>query len=85
LQDDSDTFPQGAGPAAGVAAQDRHAPGVALAVALEDLDRRRLARTVRPQQPEDLAALDVEVDPAHGLDAPVGLLQVSHLDGRHHL
>jgi len=35
---------------------------VAVAVALEDLDRRRLAGTVRPQQPEDLSRLDREVD-----------------------
>jgi hypothetical protein len=34
----------------------------------EHLDRRGLARTVGPEQPEQLAALDGEVDPPHRLD-----------------
>ena len=41
---------------------------VAAAVALEDLDRRRFARAVRPEQPKQLALTDREVDPTHGLD-----------------
>ena len=41
--------------------------GVALAVALEDLDRRRLAGAVRAEQAEHLARLDLEVDPAQRL------------------
>ena len=42
-------------------------PARARPVALEDLDRRRLARAVGAEQPEDLAAGDLEVDAAHRL------------------
>ena len=42
----------------------RHRPAVARAVALEHLDGGRLAGAVGPQQAEDLAARDREVDPA---------------------
>ena len=59
-----------------VDAEDRDGAGVARAVALEHLDRRRLAGAVRAEQAEDLALLDLEVDPADGLDLPVGLVQV---------
>ena len=52
-----------------------HLAAVARAVALEDLDRRRLAGAVRPEQAEHLAARDLEVDPAQRLDAVVGLAQ----------
>jgi hypothetical protein len=41
------------------------------AVALEDLDRRRLARAVRTEQAEDLALGNLEADPAHGLVLPI--------------
>ena len=53
---------------------------VAPPVALEDLHRRRLAGAVGPQQGEHLAAPDLEVDAAHGLQIPVGLLEPAHLD-----
>ena len=59
--------------------------GVALAVALEDLDRRRLAGAVRAEQAEDLAGRDLEVDPAHRLDAVVRLAQADHGDGTRHI
>ena len=39
--------------------------GTARAVALEDLDGRRLAGAVGAEQPEDLTGPDLEVDPAH--------------------
>ena len=45
-----------------VDAEDRDAAAVALAVALEHLDRRRLAGAVRPEEAEDLALLDLEAD-----------------------
>ena len=53
---------------------------VAPPVALEDLHRRRLAGAVGSQQGEHLAAPDLEVDAAHGLQIPVGLLEPAHLD-----
>ena len=54
----------------------------ARAVALEDLDDRRLARAVGPQQTEHLAASHLEADPTHSLHLAVGLAQVAHLDGQ---
>ena len=61
----------------------RRAPrpaAVALAVALEDLDGRRLAGAVRAEQPEDLAGGDLEADAADGLDLAVRLAQAADLD-----
>ena len=52
----------------------------ALAVTLEDLDRRRLAGAVGPEQPEHLAAAHLEVDPADRLELAVGLAQAADLD-----
>ena len=55
-------------------------PAAAGPVALEDLDRRRLAGAVGAQQPEHLAAGDRDVDPADGLVLAVALGQAAHLD-----
>ena len=57
-------------------------PPVRVAVALEDLDGRRLARAVGAEEAEHLAAGDVEVDPADRVDVAVGLAQVADEDGR---
>ena len=54
--------------------------GAALAIALEDLDRGRLAGAVGPEEGEDLAGLDLEVDAANGLDSAVGLAQPGRVD-----
>ena len=53
----------------------------AVAVPLEDLDGRRLARAVGSEEAEHLAAGDVEVDPSDGVDVAVGLAQVADEDG----
>src|SRR5262249_35197304 len=50
-------------------------------VALENLDRRRLAGAVRAEQAEDLADGDGEVDAADGLVAVVRLAEPADLDG----
>ena len=63
--------------AAGSWPSTRDVAAAAAAVALEDLDRRRLARAVGPEQPEDLAAAHLEVDAAHGLVLAVGLVEVA--------
>ena len=60
-----------------------HLAGVAPSVALEDLDRRRLAGAVRAEQAEDLALLDVEIDAAHRREIAVGLLQAANGDRLH--
>src|SRR4051794_11125332 len=64
-----------------VVAQHGHVAGGPRPVALEDLDRRRLARPVGAEQPEDLAAAHREVDAAHGLVLAVGLVQARDDDG----
>ena len=46
----------------------------------QDPDGGRLARAVRPEQPEDAPGLGVQVDAAQGDDVPVALGQPSRLD-----
>ncbi len=60
---------------AGVVAEHRDLAAAARAVALEDLDGRRLAGAVRAEQAEHLAALHGDVDAAHGLELAVALAQ----------
>ena len=50
-----------------IEAEDRDRARGALAVALEDLDGRGLARAVRAQEREDLALVDGQVDALDGL------------------
>ena len=55
--------------------------GVGAAVALEDLDERRLAGAVGTEQGEQLAAADREVDAVERLHGAVGLAHAADLDG----
>ena len=64
----------------GVVPEHAHLTSRAGAVSLEDLDGGGLPGAVGPEQPEDLAPLDREGEPAHGLDGAVRLAQVGHLD-----
>ena len=64
-----------------VGAEHRHGAAVAAAVALEDLDRRRLAGAVRAEQREDLALADLEADAAQRLVPAVALAEVLDDDG----
>ena len=80
LEHDAEPLAQGDRPRSGVEAEHGHAAARARAVALEDLDRRRLAGAVGPEQAEDLAAPDGEGDAAHGGLLAVGLAQVLDLD-----
>ena len=68
------------GAALGVVAEHGDDAARAGAVALEDLDGRRLAGAVGAEQAEDLAGGDLEVDAAHGLMVAVGLVQVADED-----
>src|SRR5262249_45642858 len=81
LQHDPDLGAQLTRALARVVSEDRDDAVRAGPVALEDLDRRRLAAPVGTGQAEDLAALDLEVDAANRLELPVGLAQVAHEDG----
>ena len=51
-------------------------------VAFQDLDGRRLAGSIGPQEREHLAAFDAEVDAGNGLQRAVRLAQPLDLDGR---
>ena len=59
----------------GVEAEHRDLAGGPLAVPLEDLDGRGLAGAVRPEEREDLAVLDRQVDALDGLELAVRLAQ----------
>jgi hypothetical protein len=71
LKDYPDALLQVAVAALGVAAEDTHLTARGPAIALEDLDGRRLAGTVWAKQAEDLARLDLKGEPAHGLHPTV--------------
>src|SRR5262249_52740279 len=83
LEDDADPLAEVGAGAFGIVPEHAPLPAVALAVALEDLDGRRLAGTVRTEQAEHLARLDREVDAAHRLETSVRLAQATDLDCRH--
>src|SRR5207249_2992622 len=83
LEHDADPLAVGRLRACGIEAEHVDTAAVALAVALEDLDGRRLAGAIWSEQAEDLAFVDVEADAAHGFVGPVGLAQVVDEDRRH--
>jgi hypothetical protein len=58
-----------------IEAEDVDLAGVAGAVALQNLDRGRLAGTVGAEETEDLALCDLEADPADRFVVTVGLPQ----------
>ena len=82
LQHDADPLAEGVLAPRRVVTEHAHLAAVALAMALKDLDGGRLAGAVGAEQRVDLAARDLEVDAAHGLDRAVGLAQVAHRDRR---
>ena len=82
LEDEADAVAPGAIRLLRIDAEHAHLAGVAGAVALEDLDRGRLARAVRSDEGEDLAGADLEIDPPHRLEAVVGLAQALDADHR---
>ena len=49
------------------------------------VQRRRLPRAVRADEPDDLARRDAEREPADGSDAAVGDLEIAKLERRHSL
>src|SRR5205814_1985390 len=84
LEDDTDALPPlEAGPR-GIGTEDANVAAVALAVALQDLDRRRLARPVRAEQAEHLASAKLEVDALQRLEVSVGLRQAANADDSAH-
>ena len=65
-----------------VLAEDADLAGVGRAEALQDLDGGGLAGAVGPENGDDLAAVDLEVDAAHDLAVAVGLAQAADADHR---
>ena len=82
LQDDADALAQLPRMLLRIVAEHGDDPGRARPVALEDLDRGRLPGAVGPEQAEDLADGDLEVEAPDGLVLAVGLAQVADEDGR---
>src|SRR5687768_5902838 len=80
LQHDADALLEPTLGSARVVTQDADVTGVALAMPLEDLNRRGLAGAVGTQQREHLAALDAQVDARDGLEVAVSLAQPCYLD-----
>jgi hypothetical protein len=54
---------------------DGRAAGVRAREAGQDVDEGRLAGTVRPQQPEELAGADFQIDAAQGVQLPEVFVQ----------
>ena len=82
LQDDADPGPPRAAGVRRVAAKHRYRTPVAVPEALEDLDRRGLARAVRAEQGEHLTLGDIKVDAVDRRDVPVALTQIPDRNGR---
>ena len=82
LQHDADPGPPLPIRGAGVRAEHPHLTRVACAMALEDLDGGGLPGAVGPEDRDDLAVRDVQVDVADGGQPAVGLAQPADLDGR---
>src|SRR5205823_8801401 len=80
LEYDADALLECALPPRRVVPEHLHVAGASGPVPLEDLGGRGLARPVRPEHREDLAAIDVERYPPDGLKLPIRLAEVVHLD-----
>ena len=83
LEHDADPLAPAAARALRVLAEHGHVAAVARPVALEDLDRRRLAGAVRAEEPEDLALGDLEAHAAQRLVGAVRLAQLVDGDRGH--
>ena len=70
------------GPLGGIVPEDADDAARPRPVSLQDLDRRGLACPVRAEEPEDLAARDLEVDATDRLVGAVRLVKISHEDRR---
>ena len=82
LGEHADPFANPAVSRAHVLAEDARLPGGRVPQPLQDLDRRRLAGAVRPEERENLPCAHREVDAVDGFDVAVGLLQTSDVDDR---
>src|SRR6202042_1683243 len=79
LQHDPDTALQPGPLTTGIHTKNADLAVVTRPIALKNLDRRGLARPVRPEQRENLAIADRQVDAPDNLSARVGLHQAAHI------
>ena len=82
LRDDAQPLPDRRPVLLRVAAQHAQRPGRDRRDRADHAHRRALARSVRPEEAERLAARDREVDPVDGEHVPVALRQAAGLDQR---
>src|SRR5437016_2114187 len=82
LEHQPDPGPVGATAMPGIDAEDADLAVVRPAIALDALDRSRLARAVRPEHREDLAGIDPERHAPEDRPAGIALAQVRDLDRR---
>src|SRR5439155_19531444 len=80
LQRSADFVFESGGLALRVEAADRNAAAIEVAQALKDLDRGGLSCSVRAEQAEDFAFLDVEADTADGQHVAVVLNEIFYLE-----
>src|SRR5438270_1137042 len=80
LQDDPDLFPKPAVMGRGIDAKHRDSSGIAGAESLQDLNGRRLARAVRPEQGKDFSLRDGDVNTLDRYQAAVRLAQALNFD-----
>ena len=67
-------------PSSGIDAADLNRTLIGLAKADDAFDRRRLAGTVRPDEPEDLPVADLKAHASRRFDAAVALLEIADGD-----
>ena len=84
LEDDADAGAPVEACAGRIGPQHLDLAAVARPVALEDLDRGRLACAVGAEQAEDLAGPEVEVDPLQRLELAVALAEAADADDGGH-
>ena len=67
-----------------IVAEHGHGTGIGTGQPRNDIDQRRLASTIRAQQPEELTAADRQIDALEGVNAPETLAHSVYRNGRRH-
>ena len=83
LQHDPDPLAVAATAVLGVHVEDMDLAARTSPVAFQDLDRRRLARAVRPEQGEDLALTHLETQPIDSAERSVLHAEIAHRNRGH--
>src|SRR5262245_54962475 len=67
-----------------IAAFQQDAPGIGWIDAVNQIKHRRFARSIRPDQSEDLALIQGQIEILHGLQAPETLAKTDDAEARGH-